>query len=223
VGLGSVDNTADANKSVKYATSAGSASSATKATQDSSSQTITSTYIKGLSVSGKTITYTRGDNTTGTITTQDTNTTYSVGTSTYSGTTKLYTTTGSNTDGTMTQKVIKEALTSTGNFVLEPIYWSTYFNNYTIIGNRCYFNLGFINGLNPLKSGTVVAKNIPTPANTNNNQICLVVGADTMQYTVGCMNFLKDSRELIFTSNNVITVEFQALIYVTGSYLIDSH
>ena len=37
----------------------------------------TSGFIKGLSVSGKTITYTKGDNTTGTITTQDTNTTYS--------------------------------------------------------------------------------------------------------------------------------------------------
>ena len=78
VGLGNVNNTADSAKSVKYATSAGSASSATKATQDSSSQTITSTYIKSLSVNGRTITYTRGDNTTGSITTQDTNTTYSV-------------------------------------------------------------------------------------------------------------------------------------------------
>ena len=78
VGLGNVDNTADSAKSVKYATSAGSASSATKATQDSSSQTITSTYIKSLSVSGRTITFTRGNNTTGTITTQDTDTTYSV-------------------------------------------------------------------------------------------------------------------------------------------------
>ena len=106
VGLGNVDNTADSAKSVKYATSAGSASSATKATQDSSSQTITSTYIKSLSVSGRTITFTRGNNTTGSITTQDTDTTYSVGTNTYSGTTKLYTTTGSNTDGTMTQKAI---------------------------------------------------------------------------------------------------------------------
>lgn len=111
VGLGNVDNTADSAKSVKYATSAGSASSATKATQDSSSQTITSTYIKSLSVSGRTITFTRGNNTTGTITTQDTDTTYSVGTSTYSGTTKLYTTTGRNTDGTMTQKAIWEILT----------------------------------------------------------------------------------------------------------------
>ena len=36
--------------------------------------------IKELSISGKTITYTKGDGTTGTITTQDTNTTYSAGT-----------------------------------------------------------------------------------------------------------------------------------------------
>lgn len=85
VGLGNVDNTADSAKSVKYATSAGSAStatkastadSATKATKDSAGQQINTTYIKGLSVSGRTVTYTRGDGTTGTITTQDTNTTY---------------------------------------------------------------------------------------------------------------------------------------------------
>ena len=41
IGLGSVDNTADSTKSVKYATSAGSA---TKSTQDASGNTITSTY-----------------------------------------------------------------------------------------------------------------------------------------------------------------------------------
>lgn len=53
VGLGNVDNTADANKSVKHATSADSAktatsattaNSATKATQDASGNVITSTY-----------------------------------------------------------------------------------------------------------------------------------------------------------------------------------
>lgn len=85
VGLGNVDNTADSAKSVKYAASAGSAGSATKAstadsatkaTKDSAGQQINTTYIKGLSVSGRTVTYTRGDGTTGTITTQDTNTTY---------------------------------------------------------------------------------------------------------------------------------------------------
>ena len=75
VGLGNVDNTADSAKSVKYATSAGSAGSAGSATNDSKSQAITG-YIRGLSVSGRTVTYTRGDGTTGSITTQDSNTTY---------------------------------------------------------------------------------------------------------------------------------------------------
>lgn len=84
VGLGNVDNTADANKSVKYATSAGSATnatnatkaatadSATKATQDSAGQQINTTYIKSLTVSGRTITITKGNGTTTNITTQDT-------------------------------------------------------------------------------------------------------------------------------------------------------
>ena len=88
----------------------GNATSATKATQDSAGQQINTTYIKGLSVSGRTITYTKGNGTTGTITTQDTNTTYSTGTSTTSGLTKLYTGTGTATDGTMTQAAINTAL-----------------------------------------------------------------------------------------------------------------
>ena len=89
---------------------ANSALTATKATQDSAGQQINTTYIKGLSVSGKTITYTKGDGTTGTITTQDTNTTYSTGTASTSGLTKLYTGTGTATDGTMTQAAINTAL-----------------------------------------------------------------------------------------------------------------
>lgn len=44
---------------------------AAKATGDKNGLDITN-YIKGLSISGKVITYTKGDNTTGTITTQDT-------------------------------------------------------------------------------------------------------------------------------------------------------
>lgn len=88
----------------------GNASTATKATQDSAGQQINTTYIKGLSVSGRTITYTKGDGSTGTITTQDTNTTYSTGTASASGLTKLYTGTGTGTDGTMTQKAITDAL-----------------------------------------------------------------------------------------------------------------
>ncbi len=45
---------------------------ATKATNDSAGNQIHTTYIKGLSANGKTITYTKGNGTTGTITTQDT-------------------------------------------------------------------------------------------------------------------------------------------------------
>lgn len=56
----------------------GNAATATKATQDSAGQQINFTYIKNLSVSGKTMTVTKGDSTTSSMTTQDT--TYSAGT-----------------------------------------------------------------------------------------------------------------------------------------------
>ena len=68
-----------------YGNLKGNADTATKATQDSAGQQINTTYIKGLSVSGKTITYTKGNGTTGTITTQDTNTTYSNATTSAAG------------------------------------------------------------------------------------------------------------------------------------------
>ena len=100
----------------------GNADTATKATQDSVGQQINTTYIKGLSVSGKTVTYTKGDDTTGTITTQDTNTTYSTGTSSTSGLTKLYTTTGTATDGTMTQNAITTQLNNKTSVTI--VRWS---------------------------------------------------------------------------------------------------
>ena len=46
----------------------GNAATATKATQDSAGQQINTTYMKGLSISGQTITYTKGNGGTGTIT-----------------------------------------------------------------------------------------------------------------------------------------------------------
>lgn len=60
------------------ADSATNATNATKATQDSAGQQINTTYIKGVSVSGRTVTFTRGNNTTFAITTQDTNTSYGI-------------------------------------------------------------------------------------------------------------------------------------------------
>lgn len=148
VGLGNVDNTADATKSVKYATSAGSASSAAALTSNAGSSTqpvyfsggkpIACSYTLGKSVPadalftdhtygnmkgatsssagsaglvpapniGEQLKFLRADGTW----VIPTNTTYSVGTTSYSGTTKLYTSTGSATDGTMTQNAITTAL-----------------------------------------------------------------------------------------------------------------
>ena len=67
-------------------------------------------YVKTISINGKTITVTKGDNTTFTLTTQDTNTTYGTGNTTTLGLTKLYTSTGTGTDGTMTRTAITNAL-----------------------------------------------------------------------------------------------------------------
>lgn len=148
VGLGNVDNTADATKSVKYAISAGSASSAAALTSNAGSSTqpvyfsggkpVACSYTLGKSVPadalftdhtyenmkgatssaagsaglvpapniGEQLKFLRADGTW----VIPTNTTYSVGTSSYSGITKLYTETGSATDGTMTQNAITTAL-----------------------------------------------------------------------------------------------------------------
>lgn len=148
VGLGNVDNTADATKSVKYAISAGSASSAAALTSNAGSSTqpvyfsggkpVACSYTLGKSVPadalftdhtygnmkgatsssagsaglvpapniGEQLKFLRADG----AWVIPTNTTYSVGTSSYLGITKLYTETGSATDGTMTQNAMTTAL-----------------------------------------------------------------------------------------------------------------
>lgn len=60
-----------------YATKAGSANSASTATVDSAGNNINETYLKSASVSGKVVTFTKGNGSTFSIATQDTNTTYS--------------------------------------------------------------------------------------------------------------------------------------------------
>lgn len=66
--------------------------------------------IIGLSVDGRTVTYIKGDGSVHSFETQDNDTTYSLGTDEVTGLTKLYATTGSAEDGTMTQKAIKTEL-----------------------------------------------------------------------------------------------------------------
>lgn len=66
--------------------------------------------IIALSIEGRTVTYIKGDGSVHSFETQDNDTTYSLGTDEVSGLTKLYATTGSAEDGTMTQKAIKTEL-----------------------------------------------------------------------------------------------------------------
>ena len=77
------------------------------------SSTVSTNYdesIIGLSIDGQVITYIKGDGSVHTMVTQDTNTEYSLATDETTGLTKLYATTGSAEDGTMTQKAIKTEL-----------------------------------------------------------------------------------------------------------------
>lgn len=83
---------------------------AVAATKDGSDQNIASTYVKGVDISGRTITITKGDGSSSTLVTQDTNTTYNTATSSAEGLVKLYNTSGENTDGAMTQSAVNSAM-----------------------------------------------------------------------------------------------------------------
>ena len=97
------------------ASAGGAANSAVKATGDGAGNNIQATYVKSVTCSGRTITITKGNGTTTSFQTQDTNTTYSTGTSATAGLTKLYTSTGNSTDGTMTRTAITSALNGKAN------------------------------------------------------------------------------------------------------------
>ena len=84
------------------------------ATNDGAGQEIESTYIKSVTTTdGKKITVTYGDDTTKTFNVVGAD--YKTGTATVSGLTKLYTATGENTDGALTQKAITELLNGKAN------------------------------------------------------------------------------------------------------------
>lgn len=91
------------------------AGTADKAVADSNEQNIASTYIKQLSLNDHTLTVLNGaSSATQTINLPDT--TYNTGSTATAGLTKLYTTTGENTDGTMTQAAITSALAAIDGF-----------------------------------------------------------------------------------------------------------
>ena len=143
-------NTWASKKQIAYTDSniTGNAATATKATQDSAGQQINTTYIKGLSVSGKVITYTRGDNTTGTITTQDTVYTLPVAGTGINGTLGgIKVGSGLSIDGTT------GVLSATGGGTADNVEWSGVLNKPT---NISYWNndSGYITLANVMAGAT---------------------------------------------------------------------
>lgn len=66
--VGPLTGNVTGNVSGSSSSCTGNAATATKATQDSAGQQINTTYLKGLSISGQTISYTKGNGSTGSIT-----------------------------------------------------------------------------------------------------------------------------------------------------------
>ena len=219
----------------------GNASTATKATQDSAGQQINKTYIKGLSVSGKTITYTKGDGTTGTITTQDTNTTYSTGTTSASGLTKLYTGTGTATDGTMTQAALKTALDGKAN---SSHTHTTINSNFTVtdqlfkykgitpsaaslgvIGSSGYDYVQGCNisiGANPDISSGIYGACLIGYDNTTQVGDTFIMGArnesyDTRNFIFGCDNIAEAYDNFIIGQFNTTNSESDCYIFGSGN------
>ena len=99
--------------------------------------------IKGLSVSGKTITYTKIDGTTGTITTQDNNTTYSAATSSTLGLVK----TGSNiTNSSGTISLTKANVTSALGYTPPTTDTNTHYTTHLYAGSGTAANAATTNG-----------------------------------------------------------------------------
>ena len=111
---------------VKLYSSAGSntdgamSQNATTTALNNKLDTTSNNYIKNVSITGRTVTLTFGDDSEQTVITQDNDTTYEIGTANAAGVTKLYSGTGTNVDGTMTQNAINNEI-NTLNTKIEAV------------------------------------------------------------------------------------------------------
>lgn len=87
-------------------------------------------------------TFTTNQTSAATIELTDNNTTYSTGTASYSGTTKLYTGTGAATDGTMTQAAIKSNLDGKLSLTGGTMSGNIYFSNSSTTTREVRFTVG---------------------------------------------------------------------------------
>lgn len=125
--LGTVSDSADlTNKKYVDDKVSGVSTSLTNHTNDTDNpHSVTKSQLGLGNVENKSSATIRGELTKDNVTTAlgytppTTNTTYTIGTTTYSGTTKLYTSTGTNTDGAMTQKAITDAIPSLSGYATQ--------------------------------------------------------------------------------------------------------
>lgn len=158
------------------------------------------TYIKDLSVSGKTITYTKGDDTTGTITTQDTNTTYSAATSSALGLVKI----GSNiTNSSGTISLTKANVTSALGYT--PPTTNTTYSTFVKSGS------GAAAGLVPAPSTTAGTSKYlredgtwTTPPNTNTTYSVVTASANGLvpMFDAADGTIDSSSTDWVLTNNN---------------------
>lgn len=139
----------------------------------------THNYLSGLSVSGKTITYTKGDGTSGTITTQDTNTTYNPATTSANGLmsstdkAKLDAITESADAVSVTQKLTSGTeigtvtINGTGIKLYAPTNTDTHYASKNVVGSSTATN----NTTTALTNGNVYLNSVENGAVTSTHKI----------------------------------------------------
>ena len=127
---------------------------------------IPSKIITGLSIKGRTITYTNSDGTTGTLTTQDTNTTYS-------SMSAAEATTGTETTArSISAKVLHDKITSITNTKANDSNTVHKFGNETIAGVKTFSNQIIVNS--GIKGS--ITGNAATASRSYNNGVFYISG-----------------------------------------------
>jgi hypothetical protein len=179
------------------------------ANNDGNNHNIANTYISGVGINGKVITFTKGDGSTFTITTQDNNTTYGSATSSSEGLVKIYSSTGSSTDGTMTRKAISDAISAAidGNIVNASTANAGIMKLYTSTGNNVDGTITQNAITNAIANGTVNKAKYDTSDNQIDEYVRSIVKDQTdpnkLLITRGDgTTFTADISSTFSTSNN---------------------
>ena len=206
----------------------GNANTATKATQDASGNVITDTYstkantIKDLSINGKTITYTKGDDTTGTLTTQDT--TYSAATSSTLGLVKI----GSNiTNSNGTISLTKDNVTTALGYTPPTSDTNTHYTTKLIAGaSTSTVNTATTNGNTYIRlfDDTTARNSInikgsgSTTVTSDANGVITINSTDNNTDTK-VTNTLGTTTKAYITGTTAATTNTGSQIFDTGVYL----